>query len=245
MTEAVAIIFVGALAGGFVSGLTGFGTGLTALPVWLLVLPPVQAGSLVVICSIVGQLQVLPSIWHAIEWRRVAPFIAGGMLGIPVGTAALVLVTPELFRLGVGVLLVSYCTLALFQRQLPNLVWGGKAADAGVGFAGGILGGIAGLSGVLPTLWTGLRGWDKATRRAVFQSFNLVILTLALMAHAVAGVLTPSILPSIATALPATLTGVWIGHRVYRRLPDARYNQIVLILLLFAGGVLIISTVSG
>ncbi len=34
------LIFVGALAGGFVSGLAGFGTGLMALGIWLYVLPP-------------------------------------------------------------------------------------------------------------------------------------------------------------------------------------------------------------
>ena len=224
--------------------MTGFGTGLTALPVWLLVLPPVQAGSLVVICSIVGQLQALPSIWHAIEWRRVSPFIAGGILGIPFGTAALVHATPEMFRLGIGVLLVGYCTFALFQKQWPKVAWGGRLADGGVGFAGGILGAIAGLSGVLPTLWSGLRGWDKSTRRAVFQSFNLAILTLALVAHAAAGVLTTALAVNVATALPATIIGVWIGHRIYRRLPDARYHQIVLVLLAIAGAVIVVSTIA-
>ena len=34
------IVFAGALAGGFVNGLTGFGTGMTALPIWVYALPP-------------------------------------------------------------------------------------------------------------------------------------------------------------------------------------------------------------
>jgi uncharacterized membrane protein YfcA len=33
--HALAMLLIGALAGGFVNGLTGFGTGLTALPLWL------------------------------------------------------------------------------------------------------------------------------------------------------------------------------------------------------------------
>ena len=31
--------------------------------------------------------------------------------------------------------------------------------------AGGVLGGFAGLSGVLPTIWSGLRAWPKARQR--------------------------------------------------------------------------------
>lgn len=61
------LVLIGAFAGGYVSGLTGFGTGLTALPFWLNVVNPVVAAPLVVICSIVAQIQTLPAIWHAIS----------------------------------------------------------------------------------------------------------------------------------------------------------------------------------
>ena len=81
MLSASLLVLVGAFAGGLVSGLTGFGTGMTALPIWLVGLTPALASPLVVICSIIGQLQTLPAIWHAIEWRRCLPFIAGGLTG--------------------------------------------------------------------------------------------------------------------------------------------------------------------
>src|SRR6266487_3872163 len=57
---------------------------------------------------------------------------------------------------------------ALFQQADGVKLWrpcGGR----GIGFAGGILGGLAGLSGVLPTLWASVRGWGKDERRGVFQ----------------------------------------------------------------------------
>ena len=77
MLSASLLVLVGAFAGGLVSGLTGFGTGMDALPVWLLGLTPALASPLVVICSIVGQAQTLPAIWHAIDFRRCLPFIVG------------------------------------------------------------------------------------------------------------------------------------------------------------------------
>ena len=38
---------------------------------------------------------------------------------------------------------------------------GGKIADAMIGLGGGVMGGLAGLSGPFPTIWSGLRGWEK------------------------------------------------------------------------------------
>ena len=58
-----AILLAGALAGGFVSGLAGFGTALMALGIWLYILPPAVAVPLVLICSISSQISTLPSMW--------------------------------------------------------------------------------------------------------------------------------------------------------------------------------------
>ena len=101
------LVLSGALAGGYVSGLTGFGTGIIALAFWLQVVPPVVAGPLVVTCSIIAQIQTLPAIWHAIVWRRVLPFVLGGLVGVPIGTALLGLVSLQVFKSLVGCLLIS------------------------------------------------------------------------------------------------------------------------------------------
>ena len=49
---AYGFVVAGAIAGGFVSGLAGFGTALMALGIWLYVLPPSIAVPLVIVCSI-------------------------------------------------------------------------------------------------------------------------------------------------------------------------------------------------
>ena len=47
--------------------------------------------------------------------------------------------------------------------------------------AGGVLGGFAGLSGVLPTIWSGLRAWPKARQRGTYQPYVLTMHGLALV----------------------------------------------------------------
>ncbi|MCL4779006.1 MAG: hypothetical protein KJ049_02360 [Gammaproteobacteria bacterium] len=57
--ELVLSLLAGAAAGGFVNGLAGFGTALLSLGIWLQVMPPWQAVSIVAAMSVVSGVQSL------------------------------------------------------------------------------------------------------------------------------------------------------------------------------------------
>lgn len=233
------IVFAGAVAGGLVNGLTGFGTALTVLGIWLYAIPPAFAATLVILCSTVAQLQTLPMIWRTIRWNHALVFVAPGVLGVPIGTYLLPHIDPRLFKLGVGLFLVAYTGYVLARRVQMKSAWGGTAADCVVGFIGGVFGGIAGLSGACPVVWTDLRGWSKEHRRGVLQIFNMAILSLALVSHVVAGLFTRQIAIAAAAALPGTIAGAWLGAFIYRRVADRSYSRVIMLLLLAAGIALI------
>jgi uncharacterized membrane protein YfcA len=235
----IIVVLVGALAGGLVNGMTGFGTAMTAMGLWLYALSPVAAASLAVVCSAVAQLQTLPMIWRSIWWQRVLPFVVPGIFGVPIGTMLLTRIEPRYFKIGVGSFLIIYSAYVLARRSQIKSVWGGVVADGIVGFGGGILGGLTGLSGVLPVVWTDIRGWTKEQRRGILQAFNISILSLALVSHAVSGLLTRQVALDVAFALPGTIAGAWIGAFIYRRLADRGYQRVVMLLLLVAGAALI------
>jgi uncharacterized protein len=241
-TIALVLLIVGALAGGFVSGLAGFGTALMALGIWLYVLPPSIAVPLVLICSIVAQTSTLPSIWQSIDFRLVWPFLIGGLAGVPLGTMMIEHADPRIFKLSVGVLLLAFPAALYYQRNPLALSFGGRAADTMVGFAGGILGGLAGLSGPLPTLWASVRGWGKDERRGVFQMFNWTVLSASLCLQAGTGFVTREVLSLALLALPATVLGAWLGARVYRVLSDGNFRDVVLGLLFLSGAGLVWSS---
>ena len=77
-------------------------------------------------------------------------------------------------------LLLIFPAALYFNRSPMAFSFGGRVADTGIGFAGGILGGLAGLSGPIPILWASVRGWGKHERRGVFQTFNWTVLSAAL-----------------------------------------------------------------
>jgi uncharacterized membrane protein YfcA len=234
-TLALVLLLLGALAGGFVSGLAGFGTALMTLGIWLYVLPPSVVVPLVLIGSIVAQTSTLPTFWRSIDFKLVWPFLIGGLAGVPVGTVLIAHADPGVFKLSIGVLLLIFPTALYFNRSPIAWSIGGRLADAAVGFAGGILGGLAGLSGPLPILWASVRGWRKDERRGVFQTYNWTVLSAALCLQAGTGFITAEVMWLALLALPTTLFGAWLGARSYHALSDRNFYDIVLGLLFVSG----------
>ena len=233
-----ALLLAGALAGGFVSGLAGFGTALMALGIWLYVLPPSVAVPLVLVCSVIAQSATLPSMWKSFDLTLVWPFLIGGLLGVPLGTMLVAHADPTTFKLTIGVLLLVFPTALYFSAPMA-FEFGGRIADGIVGFIGGILGGLAGLSGPPPILWASIRGWSKDERRGIFQTFNWTVLFIAFCLQAAGGLVGREVIWLTLLAFPATLIGTWLGARLYHALSDRNFRDVVLGMLFLSGAILV------
>jgi uncharacterized protein len=177
---ALAIVVGGTFLAGFTTGFAGFGTGLVASGLWFHALPAAMVPPLVALASVAAQLVGMMTVREAFNWRRVAPFLLGGVLGVPPGVAALTAVSPVVLKLFVGVFLTAYAMYQLGNRIRWHIgQWGGGIADGFVGLGGGLLGGFAGLSAPLPVMWLQLRGGSRQQQRALYQPFNMVVLALA------------------------------------------------------------------
>ena len=243
MTITVIIIVLGAAAAGFVQGLSGFAFSLVSMAFWAWVLPPQLAGPMAVFGSLIGQLIGLRSLRGKFRLRPALPFIAGGIVGIPIGIALLDRIDADWFKFALGMLLVVYCPLMLFASDLPRIVFGGKAADGAVGLVGGVMGGLGGMSGAAPTLWSTLRGWPKDQQRSVVQSFNLSMHILTLAAYGATGAITAEAGWMFLLLLPAMIVPTLIGTHLYSRFSEAAFRKLVLLLLSFSGVALLVAAV--
>jgi uncharacterized membrane protein YfcA len=238
----IAIVVAGALVAGFVNGLSGTGYALMALGFWLQAMPPVVAGPLAALCAVAGHLQTLRSIWRGVRWPRLWPFLAAGLAGVPLGIVLLEHLRVHPLKLGVGLLLVLYSAWMAFVRRPPVVRGSGQAADAAIGLLGGVLGGMASLSGPAPTIWAQLRGWGKDEQRGVNQPFNMAILATALAAAAIAGLLDRTFWLWAAITVPVSLVGARLGLMLYGRVDDAVFRRLVLALLAVSGATLILTS---
>jgi len=236
----LAVVVLGALVAGFTTGIAGFGTGLVASGLWFHALPAAMVPPLVALASVAAQIVGLVTVRKSFDWRRAVPYLAGGVIGVPLGVAALAAASPFLLRTSIGVFLIAYAGYQLMQRRRREIGdWGGKTADGAIGVGGGFLGGFAGLSGPLPLIWLQLRGGGSDGQRATYQLFNLIVLVLASLGMAISGQITPGVRWVAVVCLPATLIGAWVGARVYVGVSTQTFQRVVLCLLLFSGGILI------
>jgi uncharacterized protein len=233
---------VAAFFGGLVSGLSGFAMGLVVSGVWLHIITPDQNALLIVLCGLVTQGSGIWRVRHAINWRAVAPFIIGGAVGVPVGTALLTTVDQATLRVTMGILLVLYSLYGLIRPAFKPVA-GGVPAELGVGVVNGLIGGLTGLGGIAVTIWSQLRGGQKDAQRAIFQPVMFSTFAMTAVALAVAGTYTLEAVKLYALALPALVIGIWCGLKLYGRLDDAAFRRVILILLLASGISLVVPAV--
>ena len=101
---------------GFVQGLSGFGYGLTAMSIWAWTLEPMLAAALAVFGGLTGQLISAVSVRRGFDLKLVAPFIAGGLAGLPLGLWLLPRLDVMLFKL-VLVKIVGFLRRGRRKRQ--------------------------------------------------------------------------------------------------------------------------------
>jgi uncharacterized membrane protein YfcA len=151
---------------------------------------------------------------------------------------------PAHVRAGIGALLVLFSLYSLLRPAMRPITAGGRGADAGVGLLNGALAGLTGLSGVLVTIWCGLRGWPKDQQRAVFQPVAVGIFAITAVWFGASGALTGEIAWLFVLGLPALFAGTWAGMRLYGRLDEAGFRKVVLVLLLVSGVALLVQSIS-
>jgi len=232
---AVISVFSGAL----VAGLAGFAFSAVAAALLAHWASPIAFVPLLLACSITTQLFSIAKLWRTMQWQRCAPFIIGGLVGIPFGAVLLRDADQHRFGICFGAFLIAY---GAFMLMMPDLVIrrGNRLADAACGVLGGITAGAIAFPGAAPTIWCGLRGLPKDIQRGVVQPFILAIQIATLIYFSRLGILTTATIASYLVCAPAVLLGTWLGLGLFDRIDDAAFRRVVLIFLIVSGASLLL-----
>jgi uncharacterized protein len=237
----VLIFLLGTFAAAFVHGIVGFAFAIVAAGVWLHALPPAQATALIVTYALIVQGYAAWKLRRSLNASRLAPLVAGTALGIPIGIATLRWASPTQLRVGAGAVLVLYSLYSLARAPLPAATNAGPAADTGIGVLNGALAGATGLGGLIPAIWTGLRGWPRDEQRAVFQPTAAATFIITILFLSGFGIITQESMRLFAIGLPVLAAGSWLGWRFYGRLDEGMFRKAVLMCLLVSGLLLLVS----
>jgi len=227
------------LAASAVKGLTGFGFALTSLPLLTVFLEPRTAVPLITVCSVFLDGYTLYEARRFVRYGEILPMLVSGIAGMILGTYFLVSLDSQAIRLAIGAVTVLFTAASMIgiRREIPNA----RAASIPVGLVSGVLGGSMSISGPPIVLFFNNQKVEKTTFRAnlIAYFFSLYIATVP--AYVYGNLITVDLLGSSAVMVPIMFLGATLGIGVSRRVDEAAFKKIALLLVLATGLMTILS----
>ena len=229
------VLLMGVFAGAFVSSFAGFAFAPIAGVALLYFYPYKTVVPLLMLCSVLVQVTTLIYLRRSVIWKSVGPMLAGGAAGVSLAILLFAGINARAFQTGFGLFLAIYSLFMLWRPHLMLKDVSTPARDIVVGFAGGVIGGFTAMPGAVPIIYCDLRGCSKEVQRATVQPFILAMQVLAITLFFVHGDIGDEVIGGLLLATPALAAGVAVGLLLFGRVPDARFRQAVLGLLLITG----------
>jgi uncharacterized membrane protein YfcA len=223
-------------AGAFVSGMAGFAFSAVAGAILLHVFQPSEAVPLMMACSVGVQASTLLALRRHIRWKESLFLIAGGLVSLPIAIFLLQSADTRSLQIAFGGLITAYAAYSLFRPALsPIPSIDHHAHSILIGFGGGLIGGLTAMPGALPTIWCDMHGMPKDQQRGLVQPFIAAMQVSALVLMFSRHELSSKILIDVAVSLPALAAGTMLGVVMFRRINEAAFRRLIMIMLLVSG----------
>jgi uncharacterized protein len=223
-------------AAGITKGMIGIGLPTVAIPLLSLVMPlPTAVAALAIPVFVTNLTQAFGAERLGVVFRVLWPILAGTAGGIVVGVHLLTSLSPDTLKPLIGAVLIGIAVLMLLAPKLHCPDRFATVASPIAGIGSGILGGLAGQSAPVVSLYflsRGITGNRFVQYCSIYLIFASIGLTLALGGAGAIGWTGATI--STAGSIPV-LFGMWIGQRVRAGVPAALSRRLVLGVILLGG----------
>lgn len=211
---------------GLVRGFAGFGSAMIMIPALSVLFGPARAVPLGLLLEIVLSLPFVPAVRHQVDWRRMAILSAGGLLALPAGIAALLLVPATPIRFAMSGLILGFVAVLAFGWRYTGKPT--DAATAGTGLLSGFLNGVVGMAGP-PVVFFLLSGpYAAAEVRASTVVFFAIVDLAAVIMLWIAGSVGIDLARDVLLLAPVYLLAAWAGARGFGRADEAVYRKVAL-----------------
>lgn len=222
----VQIVVLAWFAGGFISGASGIGGAMIALPLAALFIPIQDVIALSCILNLVmdGMITVLH--FRHCKVRALYPLLAGAIPGSIIGLFVLQMVPGNMLQGLTGILLLAF---VLWQRKAAISQQGQESWFKGglAGFASGVLGSAISFDGPPAGAYGLYAGWSPRVFLGTLGVFFIIRASLTCVLQAGAGLYTPEVLRYAAYGLPATALGTLCAFPVVKRINPAPFRKIL------------------
>lgn len=224
------------LAGGaaFAQSVTGFGFSLLVVPPLVLLLGAKEAVLVANVLSTALVVLLTIRLRHDVEWRTWLMLTIGSIAGMPLGLLVLVYVDADILQIAIALNVIVFTVLLMRRWQVHAA---GRGSDAATGLVSGILRTSTSMSG--PPVVIYLQGRTMAPQpfRATISAFFLASGLIAMVAFALTGRYSAETWEASAAGLPSVFAGMVAGNALYRRVNEARFRHLVIVLLFASAGI--------
>lgn len=214
-------------------GITGFGSGLIAIPLLALFMP------LTFVVPYISFVDVTASLVHGwrhrrhTAWREVLTVLPFTVLGVALALYLLKSLDTSILTNALGVFVLLFAVYSLVGPTLKRQCSARWSVAAGS--LGGIVGTLFGTGGPLYVIYYQLRGLPKSIFRSTIATVFLIEGSIRLGGYAVAGLYNREVLLWITVSLPLMAIGLYIGGHIHTTITQRQFQRAIGILLIISG----------
>ena len=223
-----------------IKGLSGFGSGLVAIPLLAFFLPLPFIVPVLALLSYTGTVYQSVTYRRDVVWRDLWPLLPFSLVGITIALWLLVNADVTVLTFMLGVFIFCYAVYSLLPHDIKSgsRFW---AVPAG-GFAG-LIGALFGTGGPFYVLYLKMRKVTKQQFRATITMIFLVDGGIRISGYFYSDLFTIKMLVLALLLLPVLMLAMYVGQHIHIKINDRRFNQVVSTLLLMSGLSLAIKSV--
>jgi uncharacterized membrane protein YfcA len=220
------------LAAYFVRGISGFGSGLIAVPLLALRFPLPEVVPFMLVADFAASALVGGLHFRHVNWPEIRRLLPATLAGVVVGTGLLVSLPPAALLTALGGFILVFALRGLLARPAPftpaSPRWAYPAA-----LAGGAVSGLFGTGGPPYVIYLSHRIRDKSALRATLSGLFFLEGLIRIVTFLAAGLLTDSgVWLNSLLAAPVIIAALYAGSHIHTRLSDRRMLRLVNLLLL-------------
>jgi len=222
----------------FLRGITGFGSGLIAIPLLAHFLPLTFVVPMLLVLDFVASIVLSRHTHLQVRWDEIRFLLPTSIVGIIIGTIMLVSLPREPLLVSLGLFVIFFGLRYVFNvhSEQPISRWW----SIPTGLSGGLIGALFGTGGPPYVVYLSHRLHDKTKLRGTLSGLFLLDGAFRFITFLSLGLLFQAeMLSSLLMGLPITAIGLYLGNKVHLGITHRQQLVIIGCLLLVSGGSLL------
>ncbi len=227
---------------------TGIGFGVIAGPIVLLVLNDGSAVQMTILLSLLVSVLFVPSLYRKVDKKLLKRLLVGTFLGLPLGVYGFLQVSVDVLKLVAAIAVLVMAALVtgrLGSGTGANGRISHRWRDVGVGVVSGAMSVSLAMPGPVAAAHMAVLNHTKEVIRATALVLFAFSYSAAIAFQALVVGVSRDTLSHTALLVPATLAGVYLGHKAVGHIQERTFRNIIAAVLVASAAGLLLTLIGG